>query len=588
MKEKEIVRAFSEITASAANFRRAFVPVMAEAQRATSAFKTSLGELQYAVSAAFAPIVSAALPALTKLTNYVASAMRTVATFVAALFGKAFAGGTQATQSMNNLGKSAGKAAGKVQKAMNLLSFDELHVMDAPSSSGGGGGGGVLGDIAGELVDITSPLKAFWDLFRQLLEPSILAWTVAWLQIKLVAAECWAQIKSAAQNLWDTALRPLATYLLTDFAPAVINAFSLAFAPIVADVISTAMIAFTHAFIALCELLASAINDVILPALELMKTIWVDAMASIQSAWETHGLPICNAFVQAVDGIITIIKTLWETTLKPFLQFCIAQATKLWNDSLKPLWDNLVNFILELTQTILLFWNACLAPLIDYIAATFGPLFCSVFQGIAGVFTNVVATLASGIDTVLSVLRGVLTFLRCVFTGDWAGAWDAVSSTAKAAWDGILNTVRTVVNSVVDLVNGMINAVVGGINSMISAVNSVGGAVGINLSPVTAPQLPHLANGGYVKANAPQLAVIGDNKHEGEIVAPESKLRQAVADGMAGDASNALLLQMIALLQTIAEKDQSISIGDEVIGRANARYQKNRGAVLGTAFADAM
>ena len=36
--------------------------------------------------------------------------------------------------------------------------------------------------------------------------------------------------------------------------------------------------------------------------------------------------------------------------------------------------------------------------------------------------------------------------------------------------------------------------------------------------------LPRLAEGGYVKANTPQLAVIGDNKHQGEIVAPEDKL----------------------------------------------------------------
>ena len=43
------------------------------------------------------------------------------------------------------------------------------------------------------------------------------------------------------------------------------------------------------------------------------------------------------------------------------------------------------------------------------------------------------------------------------------------------------------------------------------------------------PQIPQLASGGYVKANTPQLAIIGDNKREGEIVAPESKITEAVA-----------------------------------------------------------
>ena len=32
------------------------------------------------------------------------------------------------------------------------------------------------------------------------------------------------------------------------------------------------------------------------------------------------------------------------------------------------------------------------------------------------------------------------------------------------------------------------------------------------------------AEGAYVKANTPQLAIIGDNLHQGEYVAPEGKL----------------------------------------------------------------
>ena len=42
------------------------------------------------------------------------------------------------------------------------------------------------------------------------------------------------------------------------------------------------------------------------------------------------------------------------------------------------------------------------------------------------------------------------------------------------------------------------------------------------------PKLSFLAQGGWVAANNPQLAVIGDNKREGEIVAPESKIRDQV------------------------------------------------------------
>lgn len=42
------------------------------------------------------------------------------------------------------------------------------------------------------------------------------------------------------------------------------------------------------------------------------------------------------------------------------------------------------------------------------------------------------------------------------------------------------------------------------------------------------PKLSFLAQGGWVAANSPQLAVVGDNKREGEIIAPESKIRDQV------------------------------------------------------------
>lgn len=41
---------------------------------------------------------------------------------------------------------------------------------------------------------------------------------------------------------------------------------------------------------------------------------------------------------------------------------------------------------------------------------------------------------------------------------------------------------------------------------------------------VNIPEIPMLANGGYVRANTPQLAIIGDNRYYGEITAPEDKM----------------------------------------------------------------
>jgi hypothetical protein len=51
-----------------------------------------------------------------------------------------------------------------------------------------------------------------------------------------------------------------------------------------------------------------------------------------------------------------------------------------------------------------------------------------------------------------------------------------------------------------------------------------GGTFGLSI-----PTLPLLAEGGYIGANMPTPVVVGDNKTEGEIVAPESKIQENVA-----------------------------------------------------------
>lgn len=95
----------------------------------------------------------------------------------------------------------------------------------------------------------------------------------------------------------------------------------------------------------------------------------------------------------------------------------------------------------------------------------------------------------------------------------------------------------------------------------------------------TIPDIPMLAQGAYVRANQPQLAIIGDNKREGEIVSPESKLidmaKQAaasVSDSKDIQELQELLLKIIALLEAIYDKT---GITEEDIGNAARSYAQD-------------
>lgn len=99
--------------------------------------------------------------------------------------------------------------------------------------------------------------------------------------------------------------------------------------------------------------------------------------------------------------------------------------------------------------------------------------------------------------------------------------------------------------------------------------------------------IPRLANGGYVKANTPQLAMIGDNRHQGEVVAPEDKIMDLYKKanqemGLGNNQKVIQLLEMIIQILTNLSFDFNLYIDSyELNKRLEKIKNKNRFATNG-------
>jgi hypothetical protein len=138
--------------------------------------------------------------------------------------------------------------------------------------------------------------------------------------------------------------------------------------------------------------------------------------------------------------------------------------------------------------------------------------------------------------------------------------------------DGIAETFKTVVNGLIDGIN---KTPFDKINSMLNTIRDVS-VLGItpfkklwSSNPLPIPKIPALANGGYVGANQPQLAMIGDNKREGEIVAPESKLRQLALEAvrMAGASGGLTEEALYRVMSRVFREFMHFYISDEDLAR---------------------
>lgn len=163
-----------------------------------------------------------------------------------------------------------------------------------------------------------------------------------------------------------------------------------------------------------------------------------------------------------------------------------------------------------------------------------------------GAFGNVLNAFKENVsniwNAVKKVFKGINTFISGVFTGNWEKAWTGVKDILSGVFEGLVSIVKAPLNIIIGMINTMLSAIFTGVNYVIENINKLsfevpdwvagigGKKFGFDLKTfdTSGMQIPLLANGGYVKANTPQLAMIGDNRHQGEVVAPEDKMQGMV------------------------------------------------------------
>lgn len=152
--------------------------------------------------------------------------------------------------------------------------------------------------------------------------------------------------------------------------------------------------------------------------------------------------------------------------------------------------------------------------------------------------------------------------------------WTSAMSGIK---EGFKETFKGACNIAIEKFNALIQALNEKTKISWDAVTVAGKEIfpAVNIQLLNLSKIPLLANGGYVGPNQPQLAMIGDNRIEGEIVAPESKLHDMAqrAAAMSGGSKEEmqLLKEIIEILKAILDKP---GLSDSEVGKAARRFSQ--------------
>ena len=274
----------------------------------------------------------------------------------------------------------------------------------------------------------------------------------------------------------------------------------------------------------------------------------------LTNLYDEHIAPLMKSLRDGISELLGTFLDAWNTYIQPVLNELGVLVADVFTNYIKPVTDKIAKIIGQIIDIVKILWEKWLQPLFNWHVQKVMPIIGPLIQGIGNIVITTVKSVISIIGGLLDVLGGILDFILGVFTGDWKRAWEGVKSIFKGVWDSLVTIVKTPLNLIIDLINTVTSTISNFLKIKLPEW-APGGLAGKEWG-ITIPKIPKLAMGGYVKPNNPQLAIIGDNKREGEIVAPESKITEAV---------NQALLPFINTLVGALRGPQTAMAGGDIV-----------------------
>ena len=327
-----------------------------------------------------------------------------------------------------------------------------------------------------------------------------------WNNIKTVLAAIWRGIKNVAipifQGIWQA--------IQTVFEA--IGKIIEKIAPGVADFVDQLANGDidTEQWESLGEAIA-AIAAIVLGVVAVMK-VFAAVQAIVNAVMAASPITWIILAIVALIAIIVLLIKNWDKVKAAFL--------KAW-EAIKAVWGKVVDFFKGIWDGIVAVFNS--------VVSWFGGIFTSAWEAIKGAFSSVVEWFSGIFSSAWEAIKSVFSSVGEFFAGVWNTIVSLFTTIGTAVGDAISGAVKGAINAVLSGAIAIINGFISAINFAIGIINKI---PGVSISKLDKLDVPQLAQGGYVRPNTPQAVIIGDNKREGEIVSPISKMRDTVLSAM--------------------------------------------------------
>lgn len=380
--------------------------------------------------------------------------------------------------------------------------------------------------------------------------------------------------------------------------------------------------------------LAQGISDVVGTFLDGFNTyiapVLKDLATEFDGTWKRHVQPALDGIMDLLGSVFDLLKVLWENLLQPLINWIVDNimpilapiieslgdkflgllttvsdvikgVTKIlkglidfltgvfsgdWEKAFGGLKEIVVGFKTAFGATWDFIKDNILSKVLSHLEGSFSPAWSLAFKGLKATAGALKDKLKDVFNDGKGYFNGILNFIDDKFLSKWKKAWKAIKDTFTKVFSALGSLAKKPINAIIDAFNSVIKT----INSLITKINSIkftidipdwipgfgGSSWGFNGFRIPKMSyVPKLAQGAYVRPNTPQLAMIGDNMHQGEFVAPEGKLkemakqavREAGGSGVTKEELESIINRAVMRIVT-ALAEMGFYLDSEQVGRA--------------------
>ena len=543
--------------------------------KAMSEMKSSTEQLKNGLAAAFEPLISTAIPYITRFVNVLNSAVQSISLFFAKLTGKSTY--TVAKKQTIDYAKSLDQVAKSANSA--TLGIDELNIVSQETGSSSAAGGAVTGGGAFEEVAVpdTTPFDEVAKRF-QMMKERVDAWKQSlnfepllgsFGRLKESIDPLLGKTSDGLEGLLEHILLPLGSWTIEEAAPAGINMMASAF-----EALDTVLTVLQPTFDYIWE-------HILQPIGEWTGEKLVDALDYISELFGRVADSM-NENGEEINGVLTKVGEVGEFLWSGFLRPCfdnVIEGFKGVVDMFFEKGEELKNIFDAIGKAFELLWNLRIKPTLQF---TRGGLktFLDYCKRIVG--------------DVIDVLDGLSDFIGGVFTGDWDRAWNGIKEYFAAIWNGIKDICEGAVNTVIDGLNSISFDVPDwvpfaggkhfGFNIPRADFTSKTGKTQVGTPGRIKPGVNYrtFAEGGFPEDGwfrASHGEYFGQFDDGTSVISNNKQIEGGISAGVERAVATLIpyLSELVSSNNTIADKDYSVSIGDREIARAAQRGQHSMG-----------